>query len=109
MPAVPLKPVDLVPKTVVIDPESVQIDPQNPLSGVFVPPAGCELVPQTARLGVRCTPEAIAWVKGLAAHCSLDVTSIIWQSLLRQAEASGYFTRIPQRYRRKPRRVTSSL
>ncbi len=80
--------------------------PQTALNCPDRPPPGCEVVPRTTRLGVRCTPEAAAWVRGLADHCSLDVTSLVWQSLLRQAEASGYYTRVPQRYRarvNKPR------
>lgn len=86
---------------------SGQKDPETPLSGHHVPPPGCEVIPQTARLGVRCTPEAILWVKGLADHCSLDCTTLIWQALLRQADACGYYERVPQRYRRKshPNRI----
>jgi hypothetical protein len=64
-------------------------------------PTGHEEVPRETRLGVRVTPEALAWVQGLADHCSVDCSTLIWQSLLRQAEGSGYHIRIPLRYRRK--------
>jgi hypothetical protein len=88
-----------------------ELDRNESQNGVFLPPPNCEDVPRSVRLSVRCTVEAHSWVVGLAEHCSLDVTQIIWQSLLRQAESSGFYTKIPQRYRKKvhPNRRPSAL
>jgi hypothetical protein len=52
-------------------------------------------------LAFRLTPEALRWVQGLARHVGLDCTSLLWQSLLRTAEASGYYVTIPRRYEAK--------
>jgi hypothetical protein len=56
---------------------------------------------KSVRLDLRVTPSAHAWARRLADHCSLDLTSIIWQSLMRQAAASAFYERIPPRYARK--------
>jgi hypothetical protein len=50
------------------------------------------------RLVLRVTPEAHDWAVLLADHCSLTVSDLIWQSLLRQADASGFYRRVPTRY-----------
>jgi hypothetical protein len=60
--------------------------------------------PGLCRLVLRVTPEAHRWAGRLADHCSLDLSSIIWQSLIRQAEASGFYEKVPTRYVRRAHR-----
>jgi hypothetical protein len=55
--------------------------------------------PYATHLVIRASPEAHLWVKNLADHCSLRLTDLIWQSLLRMAEATGYHAKVPPRYR----------
>jgi hypothetical protein len=82
---------------------------ENPVFEARVAPPGYEEVPRSLRLVVRCTPEAYQWVRGLSDFIGLDITATIWQALIRQAEGTGYHTRVPQRYRRKPRTPTPSV
>jgi hypothetical protein len=91
-------PAEKAPDSQTISPETVVLTPDLPISGSFLPIE----VPRTVRLSVCCTPEARDWVKGLAHHCSLDCTSLIWQSLIRQGENSGYHLRAPHRYDPQP-------
>jgi hypothetical protein len=88
-------PAEKAPDSASIGPETVVLTP-DPVDSAA--PIDWIEVPRSVRLSVRCTPEALGWVKALAVHCSLDVTSLIWQSLIRQAENSGYYTQVPRRF-----------
>jgi len=62
------------------------------------------------RIVLRVDAEALDWAQGLAAHCSLSLTDLVWQSLMRQADASGFYQPVPRRFtpgnpaRSRPRR-----
>jgi hypothetical protein len=61
----------------------------------------------SGRVVLRVTPAAHDWVEGLAAHVSLSLSDLLWQSLIRKAEDTGYYARPPARYlrRRHPNRL----
>jgi hypothetical protein len=93
---------DCVSKRLVIAPE---IPPFAPGTAPFVPaPPVSDRKPPVSgpRLAVRLAGAAYGWVLGLADHCSLSVTDLVWQALMRQADASGYHHRVPPRIVRKP-------
>lgn len=51
-----------------------------------------------SRIVLRVTPGAYEWARGLADHCSLNLTDLVWQALMRQADASGFHDRVPTRF-----------
>ncbi len=55
-------------------------------------------LPYASHLVIRAGPEAHNWAKKLAEHCSLRLTDLIWQSLLRMADHTGFHLKVPQRY-----------
>lgn len=81
------------------------MSPQDDLTEVFAieptepEPEPAHLKQPAPRIVIRVTPEGHDWASGLADHCSLTLTDLVWQSLMRQADACGYHYRIPQRYR----------
>jgi hypothetical protein len=75
--------------------------PNSEITDYPVPP-GFEEIPRSARLGVRCTPEALRWVHRLAKHCKLGCSQLIWLLLVEHAQRSGFSVKPPQRYQRQP-------
>jgi hypothetical protein len=65
--------------------------------------------PCSKRLVIRVTPQAHAYAHALAAHCSLSLTDLIWQTLYRQADTSGFHHKVPARFVAKRVRRVSIL
>ncbi len=91
----PLQP-GLLPGLAVPDPEPVESKPGD--YPIDVDRFG------SGRLVLRVTPDAHRWAHLLARHCSLCLSDLVWQSLLRQAENSGFYQPLPARYPRDIRR-----
>jgi hypothetical protein len=75
-----------------------------PESGPFLSETGglvekgvCSQKPQ-ARIVIRCDPEFVGWVQGLADHCSINVTQCVVQGLIRMSEMTAYHLRVPRRF-----------
>jgi hypothetical protein len=88
----------LTPKPPVPTPEIAQNGPEI---GQIVSDSGPSPIPAPARdcrIVLRVTPEFMGWSQGLAEHCSLNVTQLVVQGLIRLAEGSGYHHKIPTRY-----------
>lgn len=60
------------------------------------------------RLVIRCTRPAKGWAQGLADHNAMTVSAVVWQGLLRIAEATGYScgSYAPRRWPGRRRRGT---
>lgn len=89
--------VEKAPSEPQIGPEIALSSPESGLNPVSAEPAR----EPSCRVVLRVSPAGLEWAHSVAERSQLDLSSLIWQLLIRQAEQSGVYMAAPSRYRRR--------